>query len=572
MTWRRVLSELERYVGKGRSGSVYRHHDDAGREVVRKVFGGDTASKIVLIALTGAPNPYVWLEDVILMSEYRRRILADLVPFWFGDQLRLPETYGTSFSQVELAYQIHTEFIRGIHVPLRHRHVRPSRNLIKQLVTRIMKPLQSRLRESGFDGLVWQAGLGNPVASNNFMLERKPNGDHRWVWIDLESGVPALFAMNPLATLTYYLPKCLKHRSWLFDHTDIDAVRDYLAKQKQPLIDALTQERYDQMLQHVDLLQTHQQNWMQLRRHERSIGYALAKNQLTEQRADYWRKRPIRWTARLVAVSAFSGAKKILSKSVDVARSIINLNWGGYARSTAGFCVSQRYREHIARRFVARRIQSWRKRGAITADTARRFRTTLKSDYSSTYITDFGVHVAIKPFVKSLEYGLMPALFAAELVNGPTVVIFAAAGGIVARTAYTTGRLIQSIYRNRPQPWVALGVGILPIVGNAAYPAQYLYHSQQHGLGLSRFILYDLFATLGRKIPIWGGADTLTEHFFNAKVDLLVRPWVRPGLRKAIRNQLALAAKDVHVEVQVLPNEEITQAPTPEKAYAPNND
>jgi len=43
-----------------------------------------------------------------------------------------------------------------------------------------MKPLQKRLIESGFDGLVWQAGKGNPVALNNFLLDNKRN----WVWID----------------------------------------------------------------------------------------------------------------------------------------------------------------------------------------------------------------------------------------------------------------------------------------------------------------------------------------------------------------------------------------------------
>ncbi|MHC4994493.1 MAG: hypothetical protein ACYTGQ_05505, partial [Planctomycetota bacterium] len=89
----------ERYVGQGRSGSVYLQLDETGRPVVRKVFGGDTASKLVLLALTGGPNPYVWSEDVIRMSECRRRILSELVAFWFADELRLPETHGTSFSE-----------------------------------------------------------------------------------------------------------------------------------------------------------------------------------------------------------------------------------------------------------------------------------------------------------------------------------------------------------------------------------------------------------------------------------------------------------------------------------------
>jgi hypothetical protein len=256
---------------------------------------------------------------------------------------------------------------------------------------------------------------------------------------------------------------------------------------------------------------------------------------------------------RLLSLGAWSGVKKGIRKAGELARRFVNLDWRRYAMDTVGFCTSQRFRQHMARHYVGRRIRSWRRRGSLTAEGARRMRAALKSDHSSTYITDFGVHVAIKPFVKAVEYGLMPALGAAGVVSGSTVLVVAATGGIVARSLYTLGRLIQSSYTGEPRPWVALVVGALPVVGNAAYPAQFLYHSQQHGLSLSRFILYDLFATIGRKIPIWGGADTLTEHWFNARVDLLVRPWVRPGLRRAIRKQLAEASEDVRVQVDAQP-------------------
>ena len=42
----------------------------------------------------------------------------------------------------------------------------------RELWQYVMRPLQRRLVEAGFDGVAWQAGLGNPVAANNFMLER----------------------------------------------------------------------------------------------------------------------------------------------------------------------------------------------------------------------------------------------------------------------------------------------------------------------------------------------------------------------------------------------------------------
>jgi hypothetical protein len=83
---------------------------------------------------------------------------------------------------------------------------------------------------------------------------------------------------------------------------------------------------------------------------------------------------------------------------------------------------------------------------------------------------------------------------------------------------------------------VALGAGVLPVVGNAAYPAQLLYCSVETTGGLARFIVYDTFAAMGRAVPIWGGSDTLIEHAFNRLADRVVH-WLAKPLP-------GLAAKD----------------------------
>ena len=89
-----------RVIGAGRSGVVYLERDPSsgGTTAVSKIFGGDTASRIVLYALTGAPNPYVWCEAAVRSAEYRRRIMTFLVQYWFKDQLQLPHTFGTVWS------------------------------------------------------------------------------------------------------------------------------------------------------------------------------------------------------------------------------------------------------------------------------------------------------------------------------------------------------------------------------------------------------------------------------------------------------------------------------------------
>ena len=78
-----------RVVGKGRSGTVYLDRGQSGSDAptVCKIFGGDTASRLVLYVLTGAPNPYIWCEAAVRSAESRRRILSLLVQHWFNGRL-----------------------------------------------------------------------------------------------------------------------------------------------------------------------------------------------------------------------------------------------------------------------------------------------------------------------------------------------------------------------------------------------------------------------------------------------------------------------------------------------------
>ena len=88
--------------------------------------------------------------------------------------------------------------------------------------------------------------------------------------------------------------------------------------------------------------------------------------------------------------------------------------------------------------------------------------------------------------------------------------------GSLARTIYTVWRIANSLARSRPQfPVVALVLGIFPIIGNLAYPAEILYRSTGKKDLLAKFIAYSFSTKIGAKIPIWGGNDSGVEHFFN---------------------------------------------------------
>ena len=59
-----------------------------------------------------------------------------------------------------------------------------------------------------------------------------------------------------------------------------------------------------------------------------------------------------------------------------------------------------------------------------------------------------------------------------------------------------------------------------------AFPFQIARSGREEGDVVAQFIVYDGCALVGRRLPIWGGRDTLTEHRFNHLPDrwLLGRP------------------------------------------------
>ena len=161
----------------------------------------------------------------------------------------------------------------------------------------------------------------------------------------------------------------------------------------------------------------------------------------------------------------------------------------------------------------------------MTRADAQRLQERIGAPDASVFVTDFGIHLAIKPVVKITQYWLLPALFALGVLSGPVVALLILIGGSLARSAYTFGRLIQSAARGQEKPWVALGVGVLPIVGNLAYPAQMVYSSGGKNEKLAQFMMDDGLARVGRHLPIWGGEDTWTEHAFNRLPHRIKRFW-----------------------------------------------
>ncbi|MDX1681781.1 MAG: hypothetical protein R3336_01560, partial [Phycisphaeraceae bacterium] len=140
----------ETLLGRGRSAAVYRSRDPSGRTIARKVFVGEPVADMIQTVLTGAPNGYGWDRAMIEAGYRRRRILGRLLEYWFGDQVRLPETYGRGFNDTHRAFEIRTELIEGrpalLDHPRRHAVLKEARDQHQQ----VMRPLQRHLREAGF--------------------------------------------------------------------------------------------------------------------------------------------------------------------------------------------------------------------------------------------------------------------------------------------------------------------------------------------------------------------------------------------------------------------------------------
>ncbi len=511
-------------LGRGRSGVVYRSRSDAGHDIARKVFGASGLTKFVQCLFLGSPNPYAWCEAAVRTAVLRRRILSTLTEFWFDRKLRVARAYSHRWNAQHSSYEMDCELVKGRHTALHHAYTTRGSSELQDLFYGVMKPLQAHLVEAGLDGLAWQAGLGNPVALNNFMCDGPDvDGGQRWAWIDLESGVPALIPINPLTLLSFYLPKCIHHGRALFDDIDVEKLHGYVDQRRPALATKLGDKRLQDLAVDLDALQRSQRQWKSMARHKRSIAYRRATGAIDQDTANWYAERAFRWycsDSGRVARSVMSG---VAAGARSVGAAIKRFDLGSVFRGCWSAIRSQRYREDLARQYVAARITRWQARGQLGDTHAEMLRDDLRADRGSSYLADFGAHLAMKPFIKTVELWILPVLWMMGVIGGPFLGIALIAIGPAARTLYTLYRLVQSALAGREKPWTALVAGGVPVLGNLAYPLQIISSGSAKRGAVARFILHDTFSRLGQLFPIWGGPDTLTEHLFNRCPDLVNR-------------------------------------------------
>ncbi len=515
-----VVGELRQEIGRGRSGVVFRDANADGDALACKVFNSHGLTKVVQWLFIGAPNPYMWNSNAAECAKIRRNILKLLVPIWTSNELRVADAESVIWNREQRAFELQTQFVVGRQATLKHSLKEDKKDEAVILWREKLPKLRSCLQQAGFNGLLWQAGIGNPVALNNFLREsscKNEKGEisgpkYRWVWIDLESGVPAIFPISPKVLFKYSLLNWWRIGRPLFDDVDVAKLHDYLKSNADELRLALGTRDYTYVNQLAARLGQHQEKWKSVSRLHASIQYRLARGDIDASQANYFVDHRLHWVFEEVRRGLRSSARTFVRFLKSTWVRLRNFKLHYVISKSWRFLVSQKYRKDLIHNGLAKSIDSWTERGQMSAYHAQMLQSQIGSSDSSVYVTDFGIHIAIKPAVKIFQYWVLPALYAMGLLGGQTVAILILTGGPLARSVYTLGRLVQSVIHRYERPWIALGIGLLPVVGNLAYPGQMLYSIRGKDENLARFMLDDGFARLGRHFPVWGGKDTWTEH------------------------------------------------------------
>lgn len=195
---------------------------------------------------------------------------------------------------------------------------------------------------------------------------------------------------------------------------------------------------------------------------------------------------------------------------------------------------SPRYQSYFGGQRVEAAIERWQDNHRISAEEAASLREELCGNEVLAYTRGFGMHLALKT--------LAPVILPAK-VGG--VAAFIASGNLwfllpmFATPFLRTCVTLWSLWTTRHQQIAhgeALVTGLLPVVGSVAFPLQ-MFSARP---SLSSFLIRDAASKLGRRVPVYGGADSRTELAMIRATDLLIE------VMQSIANRLPSKSKRGH--------------------------
>lgn len=538
-------------LGEGRAGRVFKRDDLA----IKVFVGGDSLTKLVNYILQGAPNPYIWNEDAVWSAHHLRNILSDIVELEFDEKLRVAKSFGVGWNEELKGYELHTEFVEGRGACLHHPYSKEKERELEDLTKNIMPKFIQKAKDAGLYGLVWQAGYGNPVAAGNFLLETNDKSDLSWVFIDSESGVPALAPMNFFKLFNYYIPKSIKFGRPMFDDIDFNRLKEYVAENKERFIEHFGTEKFTSHLEDIEKLEMHHEKWKSMKRSHRSITYNHKKGNISDEDKDFFLENPLAWYARESVRIPTKGAYKLFVElPIKVAKKVVSRDTLQGISNFFRFTFSEKYRNEVTKEYLEERVGEWKQRGMLEEHEAQHLCSLVEKEGTTTYLADFMTHMMLKPLDITLVPLTLSYLLATDTITIPQAILGQAIAGGVIRTIYSSGRLVHSTLKPKSEKsWVklkevkgfknkakqfavnliktphliALATGWVISYGNTAYLNQMLV-STVSDRELGKFLLYDSAARTGRALPIYGEKDSLIEHLFNRGPDLII--WNRSSL------------------------------------------
>ncbi len=512
------------FLGKGRSASVYKVKS-SGKTVARKVFTGSRAADLVMSLFYGAPVDYQWCEAAVETAFFRRKVLAKLLEFWFGEQLTIAKPVATGIDDETGAFYLDAEFIKGesaeLYNPFSIEHI----SEYHDLKDTIFPELQQKLIDSGFVGTLWQAGYGQPCSIPNFLCVKYAEdvAKEKWVWIDAESGVPALASHSIGIQLSFYIPQALKRGRVLFDDIDAKTLYAYLDANSEDLIGKLGNEEYSELKTDVDLLIEQYEKWRSESRFSRMLKYfrfkEIISNDVFEKYLSGEKSKAGFMLSIYLPRQLRVGLNSVCHKITKLAKTFNPVKWCRFFIKSG---LSRTYRIEKSRSFVMKRIVEWRELGRISVKESELLEQELHYRESSQYLADFGVFLALKPFGYFVKLCVLPLLLLYGWISAEAALLIILFFSISLRLLYALLRALEDFIRYRSFPYIAVMVAPIPTFGTLAYPCQ-MVHSARKGHSVSQFIMYEVFSAIAKWFPIWGGYNSEIEYFLNRQAYRIIK-------------------------------------------------
>lgn len=558
--------------------------DGSTIRAVEKLFAPGLLTRTIYRLAFWAPFAYRDNRNAILTAYYRRRIAAEI--FRRSNlPVSVAQSRYVRFDEQANAWVLGADWIQGRGIrpaPPARPHLKnkksgtPNKTDKPEIQQRIeiMRQAGDFLHHAGLGGSVWQIDPAAMVSTANMLRV-----DDQHVIVDLESGMPAILLpryilqsikaksvppfddLNPAMLRQWIATNNLSDQIQSDARHLIDHDRDWKAAEPTPLRHVGGVSAVGRIRRAASQATKRLRRRGVIKRDDMSpsglfavwilscipiIGEHLASLIGNREQRDKWTERLVdrqirrqwlddRWqrsTEKLIDQSRIATDQRLGRLSTAVAS--VMAKWtlapvqrfvldprkrAHHLRGFVKLLTSARYQRLCGTRWMQNAIAGWLSAGRMTPFEAASLRREADDVAVAAYSRGLAFHVMLKfltPVVAPLKFGSLAVFF----YGGNVMYLLPMFALPAARTVVTLGIGWSLRRRGETPPPLrhALIVGCLPTVGTSAFAIQ-MAAFKPH---LSEFLIRDAASKIGRRLPIYGGADSRTEMAAIAVCDPLL--------------------------------------------------